>query len=153
ADVKKVVYGTFLLGVAVALFPVVSGFIEHYFNARIEKARQINAIELQSNQLRLDLQKLERQHEMDLETARASTEQSDRDFFERIADEARSVRLTDRITIAEFFAYVARDSDERTRWAAFLDHIVEVQGKLNDRRSELLLIISDPAKSQSEREA
>jgi hypothetical protein len=33
-----------LLGVAVALFPVISGFIEHYFNLRIENAKQVNAL-------------------------------------------------------------------------------------------------------------
>ncbi len=58
ADVKKVVYGTFLVGIAVALFPVVSGFIEHHYNLRIEDAKQVNALALQANQLALDLKSL-----------------------------------------------------------------------------------------------
>lgn len=153
ADVKKVVYGTLLLGIAVALFPVISGFIEHYFNLRIENAKQVNALALQANQLELDVRKLERESELARESAKSATEQSDREFFEEISDEARSARLSDRITIAEFFSFVARDEGERERWELFLTHLKGVQKANNTRRSELLLIISDTERLQSDREA
>jgi hypothetical protein len=153
ADVKKVVYGTLLLGIAVAFFPVVSGSIEHYFNLRVEDRKLQNSLELQANQLALDLERLNREGEIARETARLTTEQSDRGFFEAISDEARSARLSDRITIAEFFAFVARDESERARWNDFLRHLRMVQSENNTRRAELLLIIGDNQKSQSEREA
>lgn len=153
ADVKKVIYGTLLLGVAVALFPVVSSFIEHHHSARIEELRHVNSLALQANQLKLDLQKLEREHSLAVASAASATQLSDREFFEDIADEARSARLSDRITIAEFFAYISRDEDERQRWSTFLKYIIELQESLNNRRTALLLIIGDAAKSLSDREA
>lgn len=153
ADVRKVIYGTFLLGVAVALFPVISGYIEHSFNLRIEATRQVNALALQANQLKLDLQKLERESRLAVEAASAAALQSDRTFFESIADEARSARLSDRITIAEFFAYVAREDAERARWLEFLQYLQAVQEMNNTRRSALLLIIQDSSLPEAERAA
>lgn len=153
ADVKKVVYGTFLVGIAVALFPVVSGFIEHHYNLRIEDAKQVNALALQANQLALDLKKLERESQLAAEAASLAALQSDRTFFESIADEARSARLSDRITIAEFFAYVARDDVERERWSEFLLYLQDAQERNNSRRSELLLVIQDISRTDAERAA
>ncbi len=150
AEVKKVVYGTFLLGVAVALFPVISGWIEHRFNLRIEETKQVNQLALQQNQLNLDLQKLVQEVEAAKTKASFESTQSDRKFFEDIADEARSANLSDRITIAEFFTALATTREERDQWKLFRDRLLELQNEFNTDRAELMQIIADPAKTTSE---
>lgn len=150
AEVKKVVYGTFLLGVAVALFPVISGWIEHRFGLRIEETKQVNQLALQENQLKLDLQKLVQEVEAAKTKASFESTQSDRKFFEDIADEARSANLSDRITIAEFFTALATTKEERDQWKLFRDRLLELQSKFNTDRPELMKIIADPSSTELE---
>ncbi len=149
AEVKKVVYGTFLLGVAVALFPVISGWIEHRFNLRIEETKQVNQLALQQNQLNLDLQKLVQEVEAAKTKASFESTQSDRKFFEDIADEARSANLSDRITIAEFFTFLATTEEEREHWAQFRDRLLELQNEFNTDRLALMQIIANPASTEA----
>lgn len=150
AEVKKVVYGTFLVGVAVALFPVISGWIEHRYNLRIEETRQVNQLALQENQLKLDLQKLVQEVDAAKTKASFETEQSDRAFFESIADETRSANLSDRITIAEFFTYLATTEEERVQWGLFRDRLQKLQTEFNQNRPELMRVIADPGSTESQ---
>lgn len=142
AEVKKIVYGTFLLGVAVALFPVISGWIEHRFNLRIEEIKQVNQLKLQENQLQLDLQKLVKEVEAAKTKAAFEATQSDRKFFEDISDETRSANLSDRITIAEFFTFLASSETERGQWQQFRDRLLELQTQFNAERTRLTAVIA-----------
>lgn len=144
AEVKKVVYGTFLLGVAVAMFPVVSAWIEHRFNLRIEEVKQVNQLKLQENQLKLDLQKLVEEVEAAKTKASFEATQSDRKFFEDISDETRSANLSDRITIAEFFTFLAGSDEERSHWKLFRDRLLELQNQFNQDRTRLVAVIASP---------
>ena len=149
AEVKKVVYGSFLLGVAVALFPVISAWIEHRFNLRIEETKQVNQLKLQENQLQLDLQKLVQEVEAAKTKASFESTQSDRKFFEDISDEARSANLSDRITIAEFFTFLATTQPERDQWKLFRDRLLVLQVEFNSERTRLMKIIADPNSSNA----
>ena len=143
-EVKKVIYGSLLLGVAVALFPVISGWIEHRFNLRIEEVKQVNHLKLQENQLQLDLQKLVEEVEAAKTKASFEATQSDRKFFEDISDETRSANLSDRITIAEFFTFLASSDQERTHWKQFRDRLLELQTQFNADRTRLTAVIASP---------
>lgn len=95
AGVKKVIYGTSIVGVAVAFFPFAQETARAWFEF------------LNSSR-----------------SAAIDQAQNDRSFLESLKIEARSKNLEERIVLAEFYANVSSDADTRERWSSFLAILV-----------------------------
>lgn len=95
AGVKKVIYGTAIVGVAVAFFPFAQETARAWFEF------------LNSDR-----------------SAAIGQAQHDRDCLESLKVEARSKNPEERIVLAEFYAHVPSDPDTRERWLSFLAMLV-----------------------------
>lgn len=153
AGVRKVVYGTAVVGVAVAFFPFAQQFAQSVFAERIEKVKTEAEFEVLQEENRLK-QLLEKQ-KSDLEklVAEAQRVGDERNYLEGLASEARSESLERRIIIAEFFSFLASDQDRREHWTSFRDHLYGVQRSLNEEREVLISTTTEETTSQAEKDA
>lgn len=97
AGVKKVVYGTMIVGVAATFFP----FAQHAATELAAYLTQTNAEVREAQEGR-------------------------RVFLESIAAEGRDPKLSVRIILAEYYAHLAEEPD-RTQWGLLLDRLEEQQ--------------------------
>lgn len=126
--VKKVIYGTMIVGVAAALFPFAQKVSEAVFAERIERIKRESEFKIFK-----DKQELVRI-------------QANREFLQSLAGEARSENLSKRIILAEFYSFLA-DEGEKKNWEEFRDHLYQVQKDLNDERETLFASATDPGAS------
>ncbi len=112
AGVKKVIYGTMIVGISAAAFPFLSSYAEQ-MTAR--NATQLE-ISLAEQKIRID-------------DAIAS-----RTYLESLATEARSEDLQTRLVLADFYRHLAPTLDERERWAAFQADLVRKQDEITAQR-------------------
>lgn len=118
AGVWKIALGTAVVGVAAAFFPFAQQYATQYFAAKIEIMQQEAAVRIRKEELEVER----------LEAQKAVTTLN-RDFLASIAEEGRSKNLEDRIILAEYYFYLANDGDERKRWGAFREHLVDLREK------------------------
>lgn len=133
ASVRKVIFGTFLVGVAAAAFPFASGLAQEFFGLRM--AEQKNELEERIKQLEFDLAAKRQQ----LEERSAS-----RVYLESLAAEARSENLQRRIVLADFYSYLAADEAERLRWSEFRKFLLGKQQDLGAEIAAAQVVQSDP---------
>jgi len=152
ADVRKVVFGTMIVGLAVAFFPFAQELSNSWFARSVEEIRKEAefAILQEKNRLakELETQKFELEQSQQL----ASDISARREYLERLADEARSERIERQIIIAEFFSFLG-EKEMRTQWEGFRDYLITKQANLNSERSQLLAKVNEAETSTSERES
>src|SRR5688572_28910936 len=88
--VRKVIYGTMIVGVAAALFPFAQGIAESIFAERIAKIKRESDIEILQEKNRLEESKSNLNYTL-------SAQKSDRDFLQSLAQEGRSAEIGKRI--------------------------------------------------------
>ncbi|MCF1459253.1 MAG: hypothetical protein LPH21_17425 [Shewanella sp.] len=109
SSVWKVGLGTALVGIAAAFFPFAQQYATEYFAVKIEVLKQ----EAASNIAERD--------------AVVSGTNLNRKFLDSISEEGRSKNLDDRIVLAEYYAYLSDQGEERTRWKDFLKHLYSLR--------------------------
>ncbi len=109
AGVWKVGLGTALVGIAAAFFPFAQQYATEYFAEKIEIMKQNAALNMAEREA----------------TVTGTT--LNRKFLDSIAEEGRSKNLDDRIVLAEYYAYLSDQGDERTRWEGFLKHLYSLR--------------------------
>lgn len=96
AGVKKVIYGTAIVGVAAAFFPFAQQAATEWFKfSSAETIAQQTAIE------------------------------STRAFLELVSDEGRSANIDERIVLAEYYKHLSLTEDEQSRWGDYLQILVK----------------------------
>ncbi|GEP59505.1 hypothetical protein [Reyranella soli] len=144
ADVRKVVYGTMIVGVAVAAFPFFQEVARSAFSERIE------AIKVQAQERTLDIkakseqkvletknqyenQIAEKTHQLEQRKLSTTDVGNRRDYLEKLASEGRNERIEKRIIIAEFFSFLAETGD-RDQWVRFRDYLLLKQTRINEEK-------------------
>ncbi|MEE8454845.1 MAG: hypothetical protein V3R90_08870, partial [Limibaculum sp.] len=141
--VRKVIYGTMIVGVAAALFPFAQKVAESAFAAHIETIKRESKLEVlkEENRLAQDLAAFEQ---------RIRRQQANREFLQSLAGEARSENLSKRIILAEFYSFLA-DKEEKKNWKEFREHLYQVQRDLNAERETLQARATDPEENEAAR--
>ncbi len=105
AGIKKVIYGTMIVGVSVAFFPFAQETSRAWFDLLTSE--------------RTDATKRETEY---------------RAFLESLKEESRSKNLEDRIVLAEFYAMVSPDIEARTLWREFLNDLIRQRSELREKQ-------------------
>jgi len=129
-EVRKVVFGTMIVGLAAAFFPFAQQFATQLFAERIEAIKTSAEFERLQEQNRL-AESLER-----AKAAAAST-MARRQYLEHLASEARSERIERQIITAEFFSFLSEE-EMRPQWIGFRDYLMAKHTRLNTEREELV---------------
>lgn len=109
-DLRKVIYGTMIVGLAAAVFPFAQKWAELTFSSQIEQARQ-----------------------------KVQVVNERRVYLERLALEGRSNDIETRIRLAEFYSFLAGSDDgEKANWFDFREYLIGKQKELNAKKLELL---------------
>lgn len=153
AGVRKVVYGTLVVGVAAAAFPFMEKFAEVFFSERIEKIQRESNFEILREENRLAEQLAQREHQLKSQFQNSEMESRRITYLESLAGEARSDQLATRIVLAEFFSFLAVDPDERTRWEAFRIYLYDLQDRLNRERESAIAVLNNPKSTSAQIEA
>lgn len=137
--VRKVIYGSMIVGIAAAAFPFLSQFAESLFARDIAQIKREENFALLAEKNRLEEKTV--QLEWDLQQSR-----DNRDFLQSLAKEGRSQDMETRIRLAEFYAFLAEEG-ERAAWDAFKAHLYEIRERQNEeeRRLEETLSGTDDA--------
>ena len=148
-DVRKVVFGTMIVGLAAAFFPFAQEFARSVFAERIASINtkaEFNRLKEQN-----EYQKLLETHRHNLESLKqsADTIASRSRYLEQLANEARSERIERQIIIAEFFSFLA-EPDMKDQWVGFRDYLNEKQKGLNAEKGEVLARSTDPKLSTAQ---
>ncbi|CTQ53552.1 lysozyme [Roseibium album] len=151
--VKKVIWGTAVVAIAAAAFPFMQEVAKSTFSFQTETSRQNTEIVILQEQHRLELERIEREHSLALQRFAAKKTEGTRDYFERIANEARSDNIEKRINIAEFFSFLAETDGRRKQWERFREHLYVVQKNLNKERQSALETLADTNATVPERNA
>ncbi|MDK2597429.1 hypothetical protein [Pseudoalteromonas obscura] len=109
AGVWKVALGTALVGIAAAFFPFAQQYATVYFSVKIETMKQQAALDTALREAQLTGTTLNRK------------------FLDSIAEEGRSSNLDERIVLAEYYAYLSDQGEERIRWEGFLKHLYDLR--------------------------
>ena len=136
--VRKVIFGTMIVGVAVAFFPFAQKLAESVFAERMASIRTEAEFKILKEENDLAKQLETRKHQLESSQLEIKRRQDERVYLETLAEETRSKRIEDRIIIAEFFSFLEDDSDRRKRWLGFREHLYKLQENFNDERSALL---------------
>lgn len=135
--VRKVLYGTMVVGVAVAFFPFAQGLTEYVFAERRAAIEERKEIAIVTARLEQEAQIAERAH-------RLRSMSDTREFLEALAGEGRSDNIDRRIALAEFYAFLALDDAEREKWGAFLAHLRALRDEQDTREQNARLALMDP---------
>lgn len=150
--VRKVIYGTMVVGVAAALFPFAQKVAESVFAAKIEGIRSNSAIQILQEENRLAKDLADKQNALALSQLKfeqdIGRQKANRVFLQSLATEARSEDLSKRITLAEFYSFLA-DGEEREQWVKFRDHLYMLQTEFGVERAVLQAVITDPTASRA----
>ncbi len=118
AGVKKVIYGTTIVGVAAAFFPFAQQASTEVFKfLTAEKAAQQTAIE------------------------------STRAFLELVSDEGRSPNIDERIVLAEYYTHLSLTTDEQKRWGNYLKVLVDQRTEKRDAEIAFVKAENSPESS------
>lgn len=112
--VWKVGLGTMVVGIAAAFFPFAQEFASAYFAKQTEEMKQKVASNIANREAAVNGTTLNRK------------------FLGSLADEGRSKNLDDRIVLAEYYAYLSDQGEERTRWDTFLKHLYVLREEKRD---------------------
>ena len=134
-SVRKIIYGTAIVGVATAFFPFAQKTAEYFYNTQITEIQTNSKKEIEELKTKLQKELATLKHELaekqhDLETQRLDHKQriSEREYLEGLAPEARSQNIDKRINIAEFYSFLA-SKEARVQWAAFRDYLYKRQAE------------------------
>lgn len=152
ADVRKVVFGTMIVGIAAAFFPFAQEISQSWFAHSVEEIRKDAEIAILQEQNRLAEQLERRKFELEEDRQHATDIIARRDYLEQLAQEARSERIERQIITAEFFSFLG-EPEMRPQWEGFRDYLISKQERLNDERSTLLTAVNNVGASASDKAA
>ncbi len=121
ASVKKVVYGTMIVGVAAAFFPFAQ-------QTAIEVVRYVSAEK----------------------SAQRSQREFDISFLESVSGEGRSPNLDDRIVLAEYYAHLMNEAENRNRWETFLQYLTDQRTAQRNAEVTAATLKAAPNKNSAE---
>lgn len=152
ADVRKVVFGTMIVGLAAAFFPFAQELAKSWFAKSVEEIRREAEFSIlqEKNRLAKDLET--QKFQLEASQQAASNVSARRDYLEHLADEARSERIERQIITAEFFSFLGEEK-MRPQWEGFRDYLIAKQQRLNTERSQLLATVNETATSPSDRQS
>ncbi|NUB44684.1 M15 family metallopeptidase [Fertoebacter nigrum] len=167
-DFWKVVAGTMVVGVAVALFPVIQKVMESYYLVQIEQTKALYQENIEKTKAESQIAVIERQNALELqrlETEDAYERQQlqtsaafeaerlvdtrlaeSRAFLNNQALEGRSEDIETRIRLAEYFSFVASTEPERKQWTGFREYLVNLRDRQQAERAKLRAIELDETK-------
>ncbi len=113
AGVRKVIFGTMIVGIVAAMFPFLISVAELLTAERIERIKanaQISVVE-RENKL---------QRELANEQAELTRQADTHARLESLAQEGRAEDINKRIVLAQYYTHLALDQADRNRWQEFL---------------------------------
>ncbi|MEM6899814.1 MAG: hypothetical protein AAF583_08595 [Pseudomonadota bacterium] len=152
SEVRKVVFGTMIVGLAAAFFPFAQELAKSWFARSVEEIRKEAEFSILQEKNRLAKELETQKFELEQNQQAASDISARRDYLERLADEARSERIERQIITAEFFSFLSEDK-MRPQWEGFRDYLIAKQERLNTERAQLLATVNETATSPSERQS
>lgn len=141
-DVRKVVYGTMIVGVAAAFFPFAQQLASSLFAERIASITTQAEYDRLREQNRLAEQLEEKKSSLETARQTATNISARRSYLEQLAGDARSERIERQIVVAEFFSFLA-EPDMQPQWTGFRDYLIKKQTSLNEERTKLLASTSN----------
>ena len=149
-DVRKVIFGTMIVGVAAAFFPFAQELARSLFAERIESIKTRAEFARLQEQNRLAENLATAKHGLELSKQSAADVGARRDYLEKLAKEARSDVIETQIIAAEFFSFLG-EPDMRGQWVAFREYLTNKQLRLNEERRTLLAKAGSESASESEK--
>ncbi|MEV8466482.1 hypothetical protein AB0T83_06770 [Fluviibacterium sp. DFM31] len=122
AGVRKVVYGTMIVGIVAAMFPFLIALAELFTTRSVEQIKADAEIRVVEETNRLE-------RELAAEKAGIERQKDTHSRLESLAKEGRSEDIAKRIVLAQYYSHLAVDDDDRKRWQAFLAYLVGLQGE------------------------
>ncbi len=130
AGIKKVIFGTMIVGIVAALFPFLSALAELSTTKQIERIKASAQLQIATEKNKLDKELARTQAELQRKSDTHTR-------LESFANEGRAADIDKRIVLAQYYSHLTIDEEDRTRWVTFLKFLEDL--KSEERQAKLSL--------------